>query len=390
MTAASAAPPPDPLRPFVCTNCARPYPPSGFPYRCPVCAGPFDFASPLTYAPEDDGVPPRGLARYRKTFPLPSEGAWVTLGEGGTPLVLGEIQGRPVYFKCEYLNPTGSFKDRGTAVLVSALAAAGVRAVVEDSSGNAGASLAAYCARAGIRARIFTPAYASGPKVAQMEACGAEVVRVEGPRSAVSEAVLGEVTADAVYASHAHLPHVIAGMATVAFEIVEQLGDAPGSVVVPVGQGSLLLGMHRGFEALMRAGVVKRTPMLVGVQAISCAPLWALHTGGVDGLRWVREGETIAEGIRILRPLRGDAVLVAVEGSGGTLVAVDEQAIRAGCDALARRGLYVEPTSAVVYPAMLDRMETLPAPVVAVLTGSGYKVAAAGARARATQEAARP
>ncbi len=371
----TARPTPDPTRPFVCSNCSRPYASEGFPFRCPVCGGLYDFVSPLIYAPED-GAPRRGLARFRCSLPLPPGGPWVSLGEGGTPLVRGEVKGKPVYFKCEQLNPTGSFKDRGAAVLVSALAAARVGAVVEDSSGNAGAALAAYCARAGIRARIFTPAQASGPKVAQMEALGAEVVRVDGARSAVGEAVLQEVQGDVVYASHAFLPHVLAGMATVAFELVEQLGEAPGAVVMPVGQGSLVLGLQRGFEALRAAGKVGRMPMLVGVQALACAPLWAVHVGGADGLRSVSEGQTMAEGIRILRPLRGDCVLAAVENTGGMLVAVEERAIVEGRDALARQGFYVEPTSAVVHPALLEKLDALRDPVVAVLTGSGYKTAA--------------
>lgn len=366
----------NPSAPFLCTNCYRPYPAEGFPHCCPVCGGLFDFASPLSHVPEGEARPGRGLARFRSTFPLPPASPWVSLGEGGTPLVLAEVCGKPVYFKCEHLNPTGSFKDRGSAVLVSALAAAGVREVVEDSSGNAGASLAAYCARAGIRARIFTPAYASGPKVAQMEAYGAEVVRVEGTRLAVSEAVVHQVRPGVVYASHAHLPHGIAGMATVAFELFEELGQAPGAVMLPVGQGSLLLGLARGFEALRAMGRVERVPMLVGVQALACAPLYAVHVAAADGLRWVGEGETVAEGIRILRPLRGDRVLQAVEKSGGTFVAVDEEAILKGRDALARQGLYVEPTSAVVYPALVEKVEALPPPVVAVLTGSGLKSAA--------------
>ncbi len=376
---------PDPSRPFVCSNCSRRFPTSGFPHCCPRCGGLYDFASPLVYVPEGEASPVRDLARFRSTFPLPAGAPWISLGEGGTPLILAEVCGKPVYFKCEYLNPTGSFKDRGTAVLVSALAAAGVRSVVEDSSGNAGASLAAYCARAGIRARVFTPAYASGPKVAQMEAYGAEVVRIEGTRSAVSEAVLREVGGGVVYASHAYLPHGIAAMATVAFELVEQLGQAPGAVVVPVGQGSLVLGLKRGFEALQAAGKVERVPTLVGVQALACAPLYAVHAAGADGLRWVREGETMAEGIRTLRPLRGDRVLEAVESTGGTFVAVEESEIAEGRDALARRGLYVEPTSAVVYAALAQKVAGLPAPVVAVLTGSGFK-SSAGVSGRAAGE----
>jgi len=163
-------------------------------------------------------------------------------------------------------------------------------------------------------------------------------------------------------------------MATVAYELVEQLGRAPGAVIVPAGQGTLLLGMGRGFQALQRAGVIDALPQLVGVQVRACAPLWAVHHYGPGMLGWVQEGETLAEGVRIRHPLRGDAILALVEQSGGTFVAVDEDDILLGRDELARRGLYVEPTSAIVWAALHETLTDLPDPVVVILTGSGYKV----------------
>jgi threonine synthase len=297
----------------------------------------------------------------------------VTLGEGGTPLVGVKIHGRDLFFKCEHLNPTGSFKDRGTAVLVSHLAAAGVTTAVEDSSGNAGSSFAAYAARAGITARVFVPDTASAAKRAQIAEYGAQVVRIIGPRTAAAEAVLRAAASGLVYASHAYLPLGQPGLATLAYEIVEQLGRPPGSIVVPVGQGTLALGCAAGFEAMRRAGAIERVPAIIGVQAEACAPIWAVYTGGRAGLGWVREAETRAEGIRIFQPLRGDEVLAAIERSGGFLLAVREDQILEGEHELARLGFYVEPTSAVVWPAVLDSIANLIDPVVLVLTGSGYK-----------------
>jgi len=358
--------------PFRCANCGRPHPAQGFPYRCPVCTGPFDLAS-FDYVPPDPAAERRGLSRWRASLPLPPEAELVSLGEGGTPLLAAACDASEVHLKCEHLNPTGSFKDRGASVLVSALCAAGVAAAVEDSSGNAGAAFAAYAARAGLRATVYIPASASGPKRAQIQAYGAEVVSVPGPRSKASEAVLEAVSQGAVYASHAYLPHVLAGVATIAFELCEQLGRAPGSVIAPAGQGSILLGLRYGFEALERAGRIARQPRLIGVQAQACAPLWAAQTAGLTGLGWVQEQETLAEGIRILRPVRGDAVLAAVESSSGTFVAVSEIEIRRGVSELARRGFYVEPTSAVVWPALTSLAASLPGPIAAILTGSGMK-----------------
>ena len=320
----------------------------------------------LRYAPRSG----RSLERYRTSFPLPPGSGLTSLGEGGTPLLEESLAERTVYLKCEHLNPTGSFKDRGTAVLVSALKAAGAEQAVEDSSGNAGASFAAYASRAGISARVYVPEYASGPKRSQIEAYGAELIPIVGSRSVTTEAALRAVAGGLVYASHAHMPHIAAGMATIAFEIAEALGRAPGTMVVPVGQGTLLLGAHLGFKALMKAGVTESVPALIGVQAQACAPLWAEYEGGIDGLQ---EQETIAEGIRILQPLRGEAVLRAVDETGGTMLAVEEAEIERGLAELARRGFLVEPTSAVVWPALEHLLPELQDPVVTVLTGSGFK-----------------
>ncbi len=244
---------------------------------------------------------------------------------------------------------------------------------IEDSSGNAGASFAAYAARARINGRVFIPDSASGPKRQQIEAYGAEVVRILGPRSNASEAVRAQADKGIAYASHAYLPFILPGYATAAFEIVEQLGSAPGALVVPVGQGGFLLGLGRGFEAMQHAGLIKKVPVLVGVQARACAPLWALYSYGPTGLSWSAEGQTIAEGIRVNHPLRGDAVIKMLSDNQGMLLAVDDDEILKGQETLAHLGFYVEPTSAVVWAAIEQVAGDLPKPVVAVLTGSGLK-----------------
>lgn len=344
------------------------------PYCCPACGGLFDYAERLFYEARQVEAGQPGIWRYRHSFGLPEgRGAPVSLGEGNTPLVWAEAFGRQVAFKCEYLNPSGSFKDRGSALLISFLRGWGVKEVVEDSSGNAGASLAAYAARAEMRARVFVPEATAGPKLRQIEAYGAEVVRVSGPRSQAAEAARRAAEQGAVYASHAYLPFNLPGYATIAYEIVEQLGGAPGCVVSPAGQGGLLLGLGRGFEALAAAGVIAKIPLLVGVQARACAPLWALATYGPVGLSLVGEAQTLAEGIRVRYPLRGDTVLQTVERLGGMFLSVEEEAILPGRDQLSRRGFYVEPTSAVVWEALAQLAGRAADPLVVILTGSGLK-----------------
>lgn len=359
----------------LCSNCKTPYPETGTPYRCPKCSGFFDFPVLPAFDPERCDLHAPGIWQYRHTFGLAENAPQVTIGEGGTPLIDRQVFGRKTFFKLEFSNPTGSYKDRGTAVLVSFLLSRRVSEAVEDSSGNAGASFAAYAAAAGIQGRVFVPDYAAGPKRRQIEAYGADVVRILGSRTKTSEAALKAVDNGAVYASHAYMPHGLAGYATLAYEIYQQLGGAPGTLVIPVGQGGLLLGAGRGFESLLRAGLIEQMPALVGVQALACAPLWALYQYGGAGLGWVSEGETLAEGVRVRHPLRGDLVLEMVRKSGGVFLAVDEPDILPGRQALAGLGLYVEPTSAIVWKALEMLGDDLREPLVVVLTGSGLKSA---------------
>lgn len=359
---------------IACLNCGRPYPDEGIPFRCPVCGGLYDFQSvPLFEPAKIEPVQP-GIWRYRHALQLPENAPVVSLGEGTTPLIWAEAYGREIAFKLEFSNPTGSFKDRGSAVLVSFLCSRGVDSAVEDSSGNAGASFAAYAARAGMQARVFIPDSASGPKRDQIEAYGAEVVRIMGPRSNAAEAAVRAAGRGAAYASHAYLPFNLPGYATAAYEIYEALGTAPGAVILPAGQGGLVLGLSRGFAALRAAGVVSRLPALIAVQARACAPLWAVSQYGAAGMGWVTEGETLAEGVRVRYPLRGDSVLRAVDESGGRFLAVDEEKILPGRNELARRGFYVEPTSAIVWDALRQAAEWAQEPVVVILTGAGLKV----------------
>jgi threonine synthase len=357
-----------------CTDCGQAYPPNGFPYRCPSCGGLYDSPSPLNFDPAQVDCSQPGIWRYRHTFGLPDKTEAVSLGEGNTPLVWAEAFGRRVAFKCEFLNPTGSFKDRGSAVIVAWLRSRGIREIVEDSSGNAGASLAAYASRAGIKAQIFVPESASGPKRTQIEAYGAELTLVTGTRTDVTGAVKKTADRGASYASHAYLPFNIPGYATAAYEIFAQLGNQmPGAVIVPAGQGGLLLGLSRGFGTLRIASNIWSFPKLIGIQARACAPLWVMFTAGGDGSGYVPENSTQAEGVRVRFPLRDGAVVAAVKESGGMIVAVGEEDILPGRDALARLGFYVEPTSAIVWPALAQTIRDMPDPVVAVLTGSGLK-----------------
>lgn len=357
----------------ICAHCGREFPWEATRFRCD-CGRPLKVADAPAFDPAQVDPGDFTLWRYRHALPMPKDSRPVTLGEGMTPLVEAEWDGLRLRFKCESLNPTGSFKDRGTAVLVTALMAARVESVVEDSSGNAGSSLAAYAARAGLRATIYVPAHASPAKKAQVSAYGARLVSVPGPRAAAAEAVLEAAARGAVYASHVYHPLIHHGMKTVAFELWEQLGrQAPDAVVLPVGHGSLLLGLAMGFGELLAAGCIRQVPRFYGVQAAACAPLVAAWEQGAEEPEPVGEGETVAEGVRIAAPVRGREILAAVRASRGAFVAVsDEETLRAR-ERLAHRGFYVEPTSAVAVAALDHLQERLTGTVVAILTGNGLK-----------------
>ncbi|OGA21170.1 MAG: pyridoxal-5'-phosphate-dependent protein subunit beta [Betaproteobacteria bacterium RIFCSPLOWO2_02_FULL_67_26] len=316
------------------------------------------------------------LWRYRKALLVDAADA-VTLGEGWTPLVAGEWDGAPVRFKLEFMMPTGSFKDRGMTVMVSYLKSRGVTEVLEDSSGNAGASLSAYCARAGMRCRVLVPETASYPKIAQIAACGADVVTIRGSRQDVADAAAA-MSREIFYASHNWQPFFAEGTKTLAYELWEQLGfRAPDNVVVPVGYGANVLGCDRGYSELLRNGEIKRMPRLYGVQAANCAPYYAAFRAGVEHLVPAPVGPTVAEGIASSKPTRMREVLAPVRASGGEIVAVTEDEIVRALGALAKKGFYVEPTSAaaaagvsqLIARGAIRRDET----TVLVLTGSGLK-----------------
>jgi threonine synthase len=357
-----------------CSVCGREYPRDTYAWRC-QCGGLFEVADTTAF---DRGAlvgTQLSLWRYRAMLPRVDDRHLVTLGEGGTPLIEARLAARSVLCKLEFLAPTGSFKDRGNTVLVSALHQMGVTEVVEDSSGNAAASLAAYCARAGIRARIFVPDHASPGKLAQIAVYGAELVKVAGPRENSTVEAQAAAARGVYYASHNSHPYFVEGAKTFAYELWEQLGGRPDNLILPLGNGSLLLGAYRGFSELKRAGVINSIPRLFAVQAAACAPVWEAYRQGKQDVIPVVAGATVAEGIRIGNPVRGRQALQAVRDTGGAVIAVSEEEIALGREALARQGLYVEPTAATCAAALSQQGTLFPARqcTVLALTGSGLK-----------------
>jgi threonine synthase len=361
---------------LVCSRCSTTYPDSVPRWRCD-CGSPLRLVPSGIFRPGDLSSRSPTLWRYREA--LGFDGTPVTLGEGMTPLIPARVAERDVLLKLDFVAPTGSYKDRGTTVMISKLKEWGITSVVEDSSGNAGASVAAYAAAAGMAANIFIPENTSAGKAVQIAMYGAQLVRVPGSREDTTRAAEAAAQAPgSFYGSHNWNPYFIAGLKTLGFEIAEQLQwQAPDWIVTPLGGGSLLLGLYYAFQEMIGAGIVDRMPQLAAVQAENCAPVYHAWKAELDEVPAIVKGPTIAEGITIAKPVKGRDILQAIRGSDGVVVPVSDDAIWSAMDELGRAGAYTEPTGAVSAAALPVLMQSgviaADQRVVLVLTGSGLK-----------------
>ena len=285
-----------------------------------------------------------------------------------------EWNGHRVLLKIDYLFPTGSYKDRGATVLISKVKELGIKKVVEDSSGNAGCAIAAYCARARIGCEIYVPEATSPGKLAQIRAYGANLKRIEGSRERTAEVTM-EAASRIYYASHCWNPFFLHGTKTFAFEIWEQMGwKAPHVIVLPVGHGTLFLGTYLGFKELKEAGMVKRIPRLVAVQSASCAPLYQAFKRGWNEARPIEKRETMAEGIAIAEPIRGRQILEAIRETDGEVLTVTEKEIGVAMTEMGIKGHFIEPTSAATIAGLKKYLKHIKKEiVVSTLTGMGLK-----------------
>jgi threonine synthase len=297
---------------------------------------------------------PMNWTGHNTCIPVSNRADYVSLGEGDTPIInlphISNIVGGQISSKMEFMNPTGSFKDRGTAVMISALKNMDVSEIVEDSSGNAGASISAYSARAGIKAHIFAPATAPKPKLDQISVYGAETHLIKGTRDDSTKAAILYATSNSIpYASHNLSPFFIEGTKLFAHEIYRDLEeDLPEHIVVPVGNGSLFLGAWKGFSELKELNLVKHIPKLHCVQAESVMPIVSAFSGGKWGPDDVKP--TIAGGIAVGSPPRLKQITNVLEMGKGTSIAVSENDIKEWQVILAKEeGIYLEPTSAAAF-----------------------------------------
>ncbi|MBP7212987.1 MAG: pyridoxal-phosphate dependent enzyme [Anaerolineaceae bacterium] len=352
---------------FECIQCGLAYPEGRLLTVCPNCGSLFTLKD-LEYEPKLKSNSP-GYWSYQDMLGI-GDLPCTYLGEGQTPLVKREHAGQQFFAKLEGLNPSGSFKDRNSAITISFLRKRKIKEIVEDSSGNAGASIALYSAGFGIKSTIFIPEGTSGPKVDQIRRIGAHIREVPGERERAHRAVLDEINRrDVAYASHAMLPFGLAAYATIAFEIHEQLGGLPDRVFCPIGHGSLFLGVFMGFKAICETVKAQQMPKMIGVQPERCAPLYAEWNE-----RNFKQSQfsSLAEGTMVSKPARGAEIIEKLKKDYDDILAIPEEDILPACHELAAMGIYVEPTSAMVFAA-LKKSPVTHDKTVLVFSGNGLK-----------------
>lgn len=352
---------------ILCNDCGAAAEP--LDWRCRACGGSLDLVNLPAFAPARIDASDFSLWRYQAMLPVTRR---FSLGEGMTPLALVELEPSQFYAKLEYLNPTGSFKDRGVATLLNHLAAHGVKAAIDNSSGNAGASLAAYAGVAGMEATVYVPAATAVESKKRL-------IRSFGGHIVESRDYLTDVYAAAeetTYASHAWSPYFVLGQQTAAWETWEQLGRrAPDAVATPVGHGGLFLGFYRGFKALLTAGLIERIPRMIAAQSAGVDPIVRAWEAKSEVPPGIKPGHSVADGILVDNPVRGKQILRALYDSEGFALRVGNEAILAAQTRLHQRGLLIEPTSAAA-AAALPRIRSLigdDASLVIAFTGSGLK-----------------
>jgi threonine synthase len=316
------------------------------------------------------------IARYREHLPVGPATPEIDLQEGSTPLVpsrnIGKALGlKNLYFKYEGLNPTGSFKDRGMVVAVAKALEAGSRVLMCASTGNTSASMAAYAARAGVRAIVVVP---SGEiamnKLSQALMYGAKVIALKGTFDTALETVRDLTSRYNVALMNSVNPNRVEGQKTAAFEIVDVLGDAPDYLILPVGNAGNITAYWKGFREYHAAGKSTRLPRMVGAQAEGAAPIVNGHP--------VAQPKTVASAIRIGNPASWEGATSARDESGGMIAAVsDTEILSAQVQLAGSEGLFAEPASAaplaLLFRLVREGRIAKDAITVVVLTGSGLK-----------------
>ena len=369
---------------LICIDCLQEHDSSKYRLLCESCNGLLD--TKYYPAPGKDLLfsNNKGIARYLATLPINNPRNLITMGEGDTPIVqlnhIAKLLELPNLFsKLEYMNPTGSFKDRGNAVQVSVLKDVGITEIADPTGGNAGHSFAAYCARAGIKFHGFANKDGlSQSKIQAIMLHGTNMNWVANTREArVEEANRFSQESGIPRVNYALNIYFIEGLKVIAYEIVEQMPLLPDHIIIPSGNGSILHGLWKGFSEMLADGRITKIPQLHAAQTDETQPIVAAF----EGRKWMPKlgkASSIANGVGVPEPPRLTTLLEIFEASGGMPIAVPEAKISDWQRKLAEtEGIFIEPTSALVFGA-LERLIDIGAikttdRVLLPLTGFGAK-----------------
>jgi threonine synthase len=361
-----------------CSECGEQFSLNDKIWRC-SCGGVLDINFKSEFCKEKIANRAPNMWRYREAIPIEHDKNIISFNEGFTPLTSLKLknQSKTVLIKQDHLFNTGSYKDRGASVLISKVKELGINKVTEDSSGNAGSAIAAYCAKAKISCEIYIPEQTSAGKLAQIQAYGGNLHKIPGSREDTAEAVLkATIDNNYYYASHVWNPFFFQGTKTFAYEICEQLQwSIPDTLVLPVGNGTMVLGAYIGFQDLINADIVEKMPKFITVQAANCAPLFEAFENKLSNIPLIETQKTVAEGIAIARPIRGKQILDAITKSDGEIITVKESEIIDSLDKMCKHGFFIEPTAAATIAGLekyIDR-ENDEEVIVSAFTGHGLK-----------------
>lgn len=390
---------------YQCSKCGEQYGPAEVTYTCPVDGSNLDvrldYAAIRASASVDSisSTRERSFWRYLPLLPVEDPGYQGTQlrAVGWTPLLrsrrLADDLGlEALWLKDDGRNPTASFKDRASAVVVARAGEIGAGTIITASTGNAGAALAGMAAAAGVPSVILAPANAPQAKIAQLLIYGAQVVLVDGNYDQAFDLSLEAAEEFGWYSRNTgYNAFTTEGKKTAAFEICEQLSgpgverwEAPEAVFVSVGDGNIITGLHKGFKDLFELGWIDHIPRLYGIQSTGSAAVTHAFEAGAEGIQPV-QADTIADSISVDQPRDGLRALRAVRETGGAMIAIEDGAILEAIRTLGREAVFAEPAGATGYAGLEAAVESgRVAPderIVVVVTGSGLKDVPAAMRA---------
>ena len=349
---------------LACPRCGTKYKPTKGRYLC-------DCGSILIVKHKKLKWSPRGKGTWRYKSCMPHTGKHFSLNEGGTPLVKG--RDRNAYYKLEGDNPTGSFKDRGTTMVVSKAVSEKFTSVSVASTGNMGASVAAYAAYANIAARVFVPTTTPVNKLSQIRAYDAKLIKVKGTFHDAVDKMWRDVSKGASYLAMTGMnPYYIEGEKTIGYEIYEEIG-VPDQIIVPMGTGGLITAIYKAFTELKQMKKIRSLPRMIGVQAKNCAPIADAYFHDYDRAERLTKCNTIASAIMVKTPFNDYTALQAIKNSKGEAVTATETEIKKAILSLGKEGIFAEPASATALAAFNKIEKRKDDEVVLIVTGSGLK-----------------